>query len=221
MKFKQIASVLVLLAAIGVGVWFQRETSVDLDPMDLRHRIEGLGWWAPLAFTAAAALRPFLLLPSFVVMSAGGLLFGWLGGIVFSTIGFSLGAILDFVLARGLGREAVQKRMRPGRLAALDAFLSDRGAPWLGLYTALPVTLLTPVFAAAGLSGMSLGPFALWVTLGLVPRTALYSYFGDSLTQGSSQIIVSAVVLAIACVVGVIVATRLLRSRGSGRSERD
>lgn len=216
MNWKQGASVLALLAAIGVGVWFHSETSVDLDPKALRERIEALGWWAPIGFMAAAGLRPFLLLPSFVVMSAGGLLFGMFQGILLSTIGFSLGAILDFVLARGLGRDAVQKRMRPGRLAALDAFLSDRGAPWLGFYTALPVTVLTPVFAAAGLSGMSVGPFALWVTLGLVPRTALYSYFGDSLTQGSTQIIVSTSVLAVACVVGVIVAGRLLRRRRGG-----
>ncbi len=213
MNWKQGASVLVLLAAIGAGVWFHSGTSVDLDPKVLRERIEALGWWAPIGFMAAAGLRPFLLLPSFVVMSAGGLLFGMFQGILLSTIGFSLGAILDFVLARGLGREAVQKRMRPGRLAALDAFLSGRGAPWLGFYTALPVTVLTPVFAAAGLSGMSVGPFALWVTLGLLPRTALYSYFGDSWTKGSTDIIVSTLVLASACVAGVVVASRLLRGR--------
>ena len=157
-----------LVLAFGVGYWFQREGLVDLDPRDLRTEIESLGWWAPVVFMAAAASRPFLLLPSFVVMSVGGMLFGWLGGVVFSTLGFSFGAIVVFLLARGMGREAIQKRVAAGRLAAVDAFLSDRGAPWLGFYTALPVTFLTPAFAASGLSGMPLGGFALWVTLGLV-----------------------------------------------------
>ena len=44
MNWKQGASVFVLLAAIGVGVWFHSGTSVDLDPKALRERIEGLGF---------------------------------------------------------------------------------------------------------------------------------------------------------------------------------
>ena len=222
MRVRQVASLIFLVLAFGVGYWFQREGLVDLDPRDLRAEIESLGWWAPVVFMAAAASRPFLLLPSFVVMSVGGMLFGWLGGVVFSTLGFSFGAIVVFLLARGMGREAIQKRVAAGRLAAVDAFLSDRGAPWLGFYTALPVTFLTPAFAASGLSGMPLGGFSLWVTLGLVPRTALYSFFGNSLTKGSSQIVVASVVLGTACLIGIVVARRMLKGRREQRpADRD
>jgi uncharacterized membrane protein YdjX (TVP38/TMEM64 family) len=225
MKIRRLASLLALALAVGVGVWVHRQGGLELNPQALREQIQMIGWWAPLVFMAVAALRPVLLLPSFMVMSAGGLLFGWLGGVVFSTLGFSIGAIGVFVLARELGRDAIQGRLQSGRLRAVDAFLHERGAPWLGLWTALPVTLLTPAFAAAGLSGMRLGAFALWVTLGLIPRSALYSFFGDALTQDRDGILRGALVLGGACVVGAFALRRMLRGtlgrRGASHQSSD
>ena len=50
----------VLLAAVGVGIWFYQEHGIELNPSVLRAQIEELGWLAPLGFMAAAALRFFL-----------------------------------------------------------------------------------------------------------------------------------------------------------------
>lgn len=217
MKIRRLASLVALVLVVGIGVWFQHHGGLELDPQVLREQIQTIGWWAPLVFMAVAALRPVLLLPSFAVMSVGGLLFGWFGGVVFSTLGFSVGAVGVFVLARELGREAIQERLRSGRLAVVDTFLRERGAPWLGLWTALPVTFLTPAFAAAGLSGMRLGAFTLWVTLGLIPRTAVYSFFGDALAEDREGVLRGALVLGAACVVGAFALRRMLRgSLGRG-----
>ena len=84
----------VFAAAVAVGAWFHWRHGFDLDPVVLRERIASLGWWAPVGFMAAAALRFFLGLPSMVVMSAGGLLVGFWGGTLFGTLGFSAGAAL-------------------------------------------------------------------------------------------------------------------------------
>jgi uncharacterized membrane protein YdjX (TVP38/TMEM64 family) len=164
---------------------------------------------------AVAALRFFLLLPSMVVMSAGGLLFGFWGGVLFSTLGFSAGAVLTFGMARGLGRDFVAGRLH-GRLERADAFLRERGPRWLGLYTAIPFSVLTPVHAAAGLSSMRAGSFWFWVTLGLIPRTALYSFFGNSLTQDASRIWLAVGVLVVASAIGAVIGRRMMRSRVGG-----
>jgi uncharacterized membrane protein YdjX (TVP38/TMEM64 family) len=104
-------------------VWAWSHGEVALDPGALRGHIQALGWLAPAAFGAAAALRPFLAAPSWVVMSAGGLLFGVAGGMLWGLIGFTAGAFLTFGIARGLGRDALEGRLQ-GRLARADAWMA-------------------------------------------------------------------------------------------------
>lgn len=193
-------ALLVLVAGIAFAVTLGTREGVALDPARLREWIESQGWRAPLVFVLAAALRIFLVLPSWVVMSAGGLLFGVVGGTLFGTVGFTLGSLLVFGLARALGREAVEGRLSGG-LARMDAYLRARGARWLGFYTVLPVSPLTPAHAAAGLSGMSGRSFVAGVALGLLPRTFLFSIFGDTLASGDAgriSLALAAVVLAAA-----------------------
>jgi uncharacterized membrane protein YdjX (TVP38/TMEM64 family) len=212
-----------LLLGFGAAFYAASHGELALDPRLLRTQIEALGWLAPIAFVAAAALRPFLALPSWVLMSAGGLLFGILGGMLYSVVGFGLGALLTFGIARGLGRDAVEQRLR-GSVARVDAWLSERGAKWIGAWTALPVTPLTPAHGAAGLSGMRLPAFAAAVLVGLVPRTAVFSFFGDSFARDDGgRIALASAVLAAAALPGVWLARRLGAGprRAATRSEPD
>jgi uncharacterized membrane protein YdjX (TVP38/TMEM64 family) len=200
-----------LALGVAVAVVAHRQGLVDLDPATLRERIDALGWLAPGVFVAAACFRPFLLLPSWVLMSAGGLLFGLVGGCVFGTLGFTAGGALAFGIARALGREALAGRLSGG-VARIDAYLSRRGALWIGLYTAVPITPLTAAHAAAGLSGMSAPGFVASIALALLPRTALFSYFGASLASGNLDEIALALALVAVCAVGgVQLVRRLLR----------
>ena len=68
--------------------------------------------------------------------------------------------------------------------------------------------------AGLGLSSIPLGPFALWVSIGLVPRAALYSYFGDSFTRGRGAVIGAGIVLAIVALTAIFVMRRMLASGG-------
>ncbi len=91
-----------------------------------------------------------------------------------------------------------------------ETAVSRRGLRWIALYTALPVTVLTPVHAGAGLSSMAPLGFTGAVFVGLLPRTAIYSFFGDSLAQESwTRLAVAVVILAVCTVVGVAVARRI------------
>jgi uncharacterized membrane protein YdjX (TVP38/TMEM64 family) len=217
LKPARLLSALILLVAILGGVWFHSQGGLPLDPTELRERIASFGWVAPFGFVAIAALRPVVGLPSAVIMTAGGLVFGVVGGTLLSSIGMSIGAILGFSLARGLGKDAVQQRMGK-RMERADAFLVQRGPRWLGAYTALPVSVLTPVHAAAGLSNMPFVAFALWVSLGLLPRAALYSYFGDSFTRGQNAVVAAAVVMGVVMIAAIFVLRRMFGSRSRSGS---
>lgn len=211
-RARRVASALALAAGVGFGVWLWTHGLVELDPAALRERIQAWGWLAPLVFIGVAALRPFLAAPSWVVMAAGGLLFGVAGGIAYGVAGFTIGAWLTFGIARGLGRDALETRLR-GRLGRADAWISERGATWLALYTALPVVPLTPGHAAAGLSGLRLGAFTGAVMIGLVPRTALLAFFGDAFARGDWVGIASASVLLAAASVAAVALSRRRRPR--------
>jgi uncharacterized membrane protein YdjX (TVP38/TMEM64 family) len=198
-----------LALGLGAAVFGASRGEFSIDPRTFRAQIEALGWLAPVGFVAAAALRPFLALPSWVLMSAGGLVFGIAGGMLYSVIGFGIGALFTFGIARGLGRDAIEQRLH-GSVARVDAWLSERGAKWIGAWTALPVTPLTPAHGAAGLSGMRLPVFAAAVLAGLVPRTAVFSFFGDSFAhEDGGRIAVASAVLAAAGLVGFWLARRL------------
>ncbi|MDG5786951.1 VTT domain-containing protein [Evansella sp. AB-P1] len=52
--------------------------------------IEEAGWLGPVLFIILHLIRPFLFLPVIVVCVAGGILFGFLHGTIYSIIGLSL-----------------------------------------------------------------------------------------------------------------------------------
>lgn len=215
---KRLAALAVIAACVAAAVSVYSQQGFDLDPRILRERISDFGWLAPAVFVVVAALRFFLFLPSWVFMTTGGLLFGFWGGILWGGIGFSLGAILSFLLARGLGRDALAPRLR-GRAARFDRYVTERGAPWLALYTAVPISVLTPVHFGAGLSGMRLGSFALAAVCGFLPRTALYSFFGDSIADNDwGRAGVAVVIIVVGGALGIVLARRWRSGSGTPAS---
>ena len=197
-RARRTAAVVTIGLCIGVAIYVYSTFGFDLDPRTLRARIADFGWLAPAAYVVAASLRFFLGLPSGVVMSAGGLLFGVWGGLVWGFVGFMASALLSFGIARGLGRDAVAARLR-GRGRWLDDVVTRRGAPWMALYTAVPVSGLTPVHMAAGLSG---------------PRLALYCYFGDAVADGEwGKVAASLAVIGVLGALGSVAVRRYGASR--------
>jgi len=211
----RVASVLALLAGAALAAWVRSRGGFTLDPMELREQIADFGWLAPVGFMLVAGLRPFLLMPSWVIMSVGGLLFGVVGGVLLGTVGFTFGAVMMFSVCRGLGRDIVARYAGDGRMGRTDAYLTERGPVWMAAWTGLPITPLTPVHAAAGLSGMPFLGFVAAVAVGFLPRTALYSLFGDSIARRDTRsIAIAAALLVVGVVIGVIA------TRRSGRTDR-
>ncbi|MGH9392209.1 MAG: hypothetical protein ACRD1Z_21610, partial [Vicinamibacteria bacterium] len=96
------------LAALGVmaGAYVaKKKYGIELSPEALRARFQEFGALAPVVFILALALRPILLLPSWVLLVVGGLLFGTLWGTVWGTLGGTLGGLLAYGLSRLIGRE--------------------------------------------------------------------------------------------------------------------
>lgn len=175
---RSLATGVLLLGAAGF-YWLHVQSGLEWNAEALRDYVAALGVYGPLAFIAIMALRPFLLLPNWLVLLACGMLFGpWLGA-VYGAVGGLIGGAIIFGVARAFGRDAVQGRIG-GALRIFDDLLARRGVPWLALYTAVPISPLTPAYASAGVSRMGIAPFCIAIGIGLLPRAGVYTFAGQA-----------------------------------------
>jgi uncharacterized membrane protein YdjX (TVP38/TMEM64 family) len=187
-----------LAVVLGAGQEFRASAGIDLSPESLREYVRGLGPIAPVVFLGMVTFRSLLLLPSAVVLTAGGLVFGGFLGALLGGIGLVASALWCFAAARLMGRDWVQSRI-PARLRPLEDRAESIGPPLIGLATAHPMGVMTPLYFAAGLSRIRFAPFLAVCALAGPFRAALYAAFGAQLTDlGSPRFWVATGALAAA-----------------------
>lgn len=200
-------AIVLIAAGIALAVWLRRG-QLDWSAESLRAYI--LQWpLAPLAFVVVMVLRPFLVIPSALLMTAGGALFGVVVGTLLGSLGGAISGLMMFWLTRSLGRDLVE-RWLGDRLARVDGYFRHRGSARLvALYTAFPATPLSIAQVACGLSSMRASPFTVATLIGLLPRTALLAWFGDSLAQAQWLRAAAAMLLIVlAILIGVALRRR-------------
>ena len=207
---KRFVLFLVLLAATSAFALLRAKAGVPLTPEAVRDAVRGWGPLAPLVFTAAFVLRPFIFFPSTLLFLAGGLAFGVAHGTLYAAIGGTAGAVVGFSIARILGREFVSGHLGD-RMPDLGR---DRwGTGVVLLLNLIPIVPMTAINYGAGLSEMELIPFTLAVAAGLTPRAFAYSFFGDSLLDIGSQEFLLAVGLLLALLVIPLVVRHQVNKR--------
>jgi uncharacterized membrane protein YdjX (TVP38/TMEM64 family) len=196
---------LFLISTIMLAYWRARG-GMPLTAEAVREAVMAWGALAPVIFIGFFALRPFLLFPTVLLFMGGGLVFGALWGTLYAAVGGTLGAVVTFAVARALGREFVQARIR-NRFPRLD---EQRWGPGLVFVLNLvPIVPITAINYGAGLSRIRIAPFVMAVVAGLTPRAFAYTFFGSSLEEiGSTRF-----VLAILLLVGLVAVPTLLRRR--------
>jgi len=158
----------------ALGLEFSRESIEQL--------VAGLGWKAGAVFVGMVTFRQFLGLPSAVVLSAGGLVFGAVTGALLGGIGIIASAIFGYTIARGAGRELLRRRLG----ARADDFQrrADAAGPFVaGAATAHPAGPMTPFHWGSGLASVPVVPFLVGVALAAPFRASLYSFFGSTLFE--------------------------------------
>lgn len=176
-----------LIAVVGGGValaWllglgrYRDPAALAAELRDLRHAPAA----APL-FVLGFAIAATFAVPATVLTLAGGAIFGvglgsllsWAGALLGATGGFALAR----VLCRGNCRDLLGERAAElERMARTHGFL---GTLRLRLLPVVPFGLLN---YGAAIAGVHTRDFVLASALGLVPTTAVYSWFADRLVTG-------------------------------------
>ncbi len=182
---------LLLLAAILAGAF----AAVRLTPVGGYLTREGAlagiealrgSTWAPFVFIAIYTVATALAIPGTVLTLSGGALFGTAFGTLFNWIGANLGANIAFWMSRALGRDGVQ-RLLGDRAEALDRVTRDYGFRGLLTLRLVPLVPFNALNFGSGFTGISGGSYALATAIGILPGTTVYTFFADSLLQGSQE----------------------------------
>ncbi|MCH7890966.1 MAG: hypothetical protein IH921_05625, partial [Gemmatimonadetes bacterium] len=97
--------VALLLGLFLIGTAVRSQLDFDLAPELVRTYVLGLGVMAKLGFVGLLIFRNFLLLPSMVLLTAGGLAFGTLAGTLLGGTGILLSGMMNFGIARAVAHD--------------------------------------------------------------------------------------------------------------------
>ena len=123
-------------------------------------------------------------LPAFLITFANAAIFGWWQGAILSWTSSMAGAVLCFYIARGLGRDVVERFAGTGALASVEGYFKKYGSKTILVCRLLPFVSFDAVSYFAGLTPIKLLPFLIATGLGQLPATIIYSYVGGMLTGG-------------------------------------
>jgi uncharacterized membrane protein YdjX (TVP38/TMEM64 family) len=193
---------LALLAGIGglvlAAAQIRSGLGIELSTDSIRSWVAGFGWKGPAVYVGLVICRPVLLLPSWAILSAGGLVFGVLPGALLGALGISLSGLLLFGIARSVAGTWLLPRLGPD-LARVLRRVERTGAWLIGLGTAHPAGPLTIFHLAGGLSTLSIVTFALVLVPASLFRAGSYALFGATLGDPGTPafFVASAFLLAI------------------------
>ena len=172
-----------------------------LDKHFLKQTLREWGILAPIFFIGLQALQVVLSpVPGEATGFLGGYLFGEMLGLIYSTIGLTLGSVAAFALGRWLGAHYVRNFVKKETWDKLGFIIEAEGAIlcfMIFLIPGLPKDIVCYLF---GLSPMPLWVFAVVSGLGRIPGTWVLSAQGAHTATGNYVyvIVITAIVVAVA-----------------------
>lgn len=174
-----------VFVVLGIVAWAAGWWSIDIDRATFGAWIAAAGPWGPLAvvalMTVAVVASP---VPSAPIALASGAAYGHYAGTAYVALGSEIGALAAFLIARGLGRGAVERLF--GDKADYGLLGSQNGLT-LTVFASrlLPFVSFDAVSYAAGLSRLHFWRFALATMAGILPASFVLAHFGSTALEGT------------------------------------
>jgi uncharacterized membrane protein YdjX (TVP38/TMEM64 family) len=174
-----------LAAVVLLSGWTRDQLGIELNVESVRRFAEGLGTAGPILFVFVIAGRSLLALPSQIVLVAAGLCFGTLVGTVVGGMGLMISGLILFIATRYAGRDSIERRIGTRAKRILEFASHRSGAMTLAIACGYPITPLSPIQAAAGLTPMPVRNFIVAAFVGGSIRASIFAYFGNSLVNAT------------------------------------
>ncbi len=176
---------------------------VFADKDRIHQLLEAAGAWAPLVFIVVQVLQVvFAPIPGEATGFLGGYLFGVPLGMLYSTIGLTVGSILAFLLGRWLEVHFVAKVVKPATLKKFDFLMERQGALVAFFLFVIPGFPKDYLCFILGLSEMSLRLFLILCTIGRLPGTLMLTLQGAKVYEG--DYLFSAILIGLCLLLGLV-----------------
>lgn len=183
-----VVAVVVLLSLLAWSYGGGFFTNLD----SFRTRVQSYGPWAPVVFAALQILQVVVfVIPGEIPQIAGGYLFGIVPGFAYSAVGIALGSLINFLLARYLGKPFVSWVIGKKRTEDMAAWVGSDHVI-LGFF----IVFLTPgvpkdiLCYIAGLSSLAFLPFLLFSMVGRLPGLIGSVIIGNGAAYGQWTLVV-------------------------------
>ena len=169
-----------------------------VDKRFLKHTLREWGVLAPVIFIGLQALQVIIApIPGELTGILGGYLFGQWGGLLYSTIGLTVGSVASFAVGRWLGARYVRKLVRPDIWRKMGFIVEAEGSILCFIIFVIPGVPKDMACYLFGLSPMPFWVFAVVSTLGRLPDTWILSAQGAHTAEGDYlQVALLAAILA-------------------------
>ncbi len=185
----------------------------------IKEYILSFGIWAPITSFLLMILQSVIApIPAFLITLSNAAIFGWVKGALLSWSSAMAGAALCFFIARGLGREGVEKLTSKFDLNNIDEFFEKYGKHTILIARLLPFISFDIVSYAAGLTSMSFWSFFIATGIGQLPATIVYSYVGGMFT-GGAKLLMSGLLILFALSIAIYVGKKVWNEK-RGKNEK-
>ena len=199
-KWLHIILVVIIFTIFAVGARYYFSLYDEFNRENLHAFIQGFGPWAPLAYAAIYIISSPIPFLAPVISAVGGFIFGLVWGTVAVLVIATLSALVPFTMARQLGREWVEGKLK-GNARFEEIYQQSQGGGGfvfillLRLVPALPWEVQNYV---AGLTKVSIPVFISGTIAGIIPGSFSLVFLGSAATDPMSWQFVAAIALKIA-----------------------
>lgn len=169
-----------------ITVWI---TFIHIDWLSqVQELVKTSGIWGSIIFVIAYAIATLLILPVTALNIAGGALYGVLTGLLLTSLGALISALLGFILARSLGTKLITSEYNSAdNLSNVGQNLDKGGIGYAFAARLLPLIPYGVVSIAAGISPIKRRDYLLGTLMGTPLGIAPFVFLGSTGEQVLSK----------------------------------
>jgi uncharacterized membrane protein YdjX (TVP38/TMEM64 family) len=183
-----IIAIVVVCTLVVLGYLYRRPLwenatyyyDVFTDREQIKAFVTSFGTGAPVVFIIIQILQVLLApFPGEATGFIGGFLFGATKGFIYSSVGLTVGSLINFTIGRFLGKRFVRKLIPPAQLERMDNLVKHQGVIVLfGLFV-FPGFPKDYLCLFLGISAIPLKIFIILTAIGRMPGTLMLSLQGS------------------------------------------
>lgn len=191
MRVKNIAWILLLVLII----WATHRFNLAVHIQEFQFYANQFGLAGPAAFISLMALTILIIpIPSSPLTLSAGALYGLWLGTLYSLIGAQIGAIIAFLIARGIGRDWLYSMFKKDLVFCRPCTV--RHMTWLVfLLRLIPFTQFDIISYGAGLTAIPLRNYVIATLAGMIPAIFLEVLIGASFAFETMGLILTSVIM--------------------------